>query len=154
MNTDDRLISHRSTPLFFLYPWILDVFAKKPINTLSILLALLYADDAYFASTSKSILQKSMDILTELFDRVGLRTNTEKTKVMTCVNEKVQVRRSEEVYRNTTVGFHTEKDWRNRRVACDTVGWRCLPSPSPVTLNPNTASTDHGSLTGTWCLTT
>ncbi|EJK49228.1 hypothetical protein THAOC_31920 [Thalassiosira oceanica] len=24
------------------------------------------------------------------------------------------------------------------------LGWRCLPSPSPVTLNPNTASTDHG----------
>jgi len=95
----------------------------KPINTLSILLALLYADDAYFASTPKSILQKSMDILTELFDRVGLRTNTEKTKVMTCVNEKVHVRRLEEVYRNTTAGFHTEKDyWRNRRVTCDHCG--------------------------------
>ena len=63
-----------------------------------------------------------MDILTELFDRVGLRTNTEKTKVMTCVNEKVHVRRSEEVYRNTTAGFHTEKDWRNRRVTCNHCG--------------------------------
>ncbi|EJK51098.1 hypothetical protein THAOC_29764, partial [Thalassiosira oceanica] len=51
-----------------------------------------------------------------------VRTNTEKTKVMTCVNEKVQVRRSEEVYRNTTAGFHTEKDWRNRRVTCDHCG--------------------------------
>ncbi|EJK68610.1 hypothetical protein THAOC_10191, partial [Thalassiosira oceanica] len=73
------------------------VFAE-PINTLVFSWALLYADDAYFASTPKSILQKSMDILTEVFDRVGLRTNTEKTKVMTCVNEKVHVRRSEEVY--------------------------------------------------------
>ncbi|EJK61402.1 hypothetical protein THAOC_18121 [Thalassiosira oceanica] len=63
-----------------------------------------------------------MGILTELSDRVGLRTNTEKTKVMTCVNEKVHVRRSEEVYRNTMAGFHTEKDWRNRRVTCDHCG--------------------------------
>ena len=92
------------------------------LNTLSIILALLYADDAYIASTSQQVVQDSMDILTELFDRVGLRTNTEKTKVMTCVNEKVQVRRSEEVYRNTTAGFHTEKDWRNRRVTCDHCG--------------------------------
>ncbi|EJK60561.1 hypothetical protein THAOC_19061 [Thalassiosira oceanica] len=68
------------------------------------------------------ISDRSMDILTDLFDRVGLRTNTEKTKVMTCVNEKVHVRRSEEVYRNTTAGFHTEKDWRNRRVTCDHCG--------------------------------
>ena len=59
-----------------------------------------------------------MDILTDLFDRVGLRTNTEKTKVMTCVNEKIRLRQSEEVYRNQRVGFHTERDWRN----CDICG--------------------------------
>ncbi|EJK74492.1 hypothetical protein THAOC_03826 [Thalassiosira oceanica] len=41
---------------------------------------------------------------------------------MTCVNEKVQVRRSEEVYCNTTAGFHTEKDWKKRRVTCDHCG--------------------------------
>ena len=45
-----------------------------------LIVALLYADDAYIASTSRDILQDSMDILTDLFDRVGLRTNTEKTK--------------------------------------------------------------------------
>ena len=67
---------------------------------LSLLVALLYADDAYIASTSKTLLQASMDILTDLFDRVGLHTNTEKTKVMTCVNEKIRLRQSEEVYRN------------------------------------------------------
>ena len=89
---------------------------------LSILLALLYADDAYIASTSKLQVQRSMDILTGLFDRVGLRTNTEKTKVMTCVNEKINVRRSEEVYHNTKLGFRTENEWKNRRVACDHCG--------------------------------
>ena len=73
-----------------------------------LIVALLYADDAYIASTSRDILQDSMDILTDLFDRVGLRTNTEKTKVMTCVNEKIRLRQSEEVYRNQREGFHTE----------------------------------------------
>ena len=63
-----------------------------------------------------------MDILTDLFDRVGLRTNTEKTKVMTCVNEKIRLRQSEEVYRNQREGFHTERDWRNRRMDCDVCG--------------------------------
>ncbi|EJK57216.1 hypothetical protein THAOC_22766 [Thalassiosira oceanica] len=94
----------------------------EPLNTLSILLALLYADNAYIASTSRRVVQDSMDILTELFDRVGLRTNTEKTKVMTCVNENIHVQRSEEVYRNTAAGFHTEKAWRNRKVTCDHCG--------------------------------
>ncbi|EJK48809.1 hypothetical protein THAOC_32362, partial [Thalassiosira oceanica] len=45
-----------------------------------------------------------------------IKTNTEKTKVMTCVNEKIHVRRSEEVHRNTMAGFHTEKAWRNRKL--------------------------------------
>ena len=87
-----------------------------------LIVALLYADDAYIASTSRDILQDSMDILTDLFDRVGLRTNTEKTKVMTCVNEKIRLRQSEEVYRNQREGFHTERDWRNRRMDCDVCG--------------------------------
>ncbi|EJK72705.1 hypothetical protein THAOC_05733, partial [Thalassiosira oceanica] len=69
---------------------MVDVIAREWIR--HILLALLYADDVYIASTSRRVVQDSMDILTELFDRVGLRTNTEKTKVMTCVNEKYQKR--------------------------------------------------------------
>ena len=87
-----------------------------------LIVALLYADKAYIASTSRHILQDSMDILTDLFGRVGLRTNTEKTKVMTCVNEKIRLRQSEEVYCNQREGFHTERDWRNRRMDCDVCG--------------------------------
>ncbi|EJK77954.1 hypothetical protein THAOC_00175, partial [Thalassiosira oceanica] len=53
----------------------------EPLNTLSILLALLlYADDAYIASTSRRVVQDSMDILTELFDRVGILGQTQRRR--------------------------------------------------------------------------
>ena len=44
-----------------------------------------YADDRLVAARGADTLQKAFDILTGLFDRVGLRTNTTKTKVMLCV---------------------------------------------------------------------
>ena len=45
--------------------------------------ALFYADDGYIASSDAETLQRSVDVLTGLFDRVGLKTNVDKTKVMT-----------------------------------------------------------------------
>ena len=81
--------------------------------------ALFYADDGYIASTDNELLQRSMDILTKLFDRVGLRTNVGKTKVMTCIDSKIRVRDTEEVYYNRRCGFNTERDWNRRRVECD-----------------------------------
>ena len=47
-----------------------------------------------------------MDILTDLFDRVGFKTNVLKTKakVMTCVDARIRVWQSDEVnYRTTCV---------------------------------------------------
>ena len=84
--------------------------------------ALFYADDGYIASTDDELLQRSMDILTGLFDRVGLRTNVGKTKVMTCIDSKIRVRDKEEVYYNRRCGFYTERDWNRRRVECDICG--------------------------------
>ena len=39
----------------------------------------LYADDGLVSSTRSERLQRSFDVLTGLFDRVGLRTNMENT---------------------------------------------------------------------------
>lgn len=47
-------------------------------------LPLFYADDGLIASTDHSWLQTSLNLLTDLFSRVGLNTNTAKTKLMTC----------------------------------------------------------------------
>ena len=44
-----------------------------------------YAVDGMVASTYPGWLQSSFDILTELFDRVGLRKNVRKTVGMVCM---------------------------------------------------------------------
>ncbi len=55
------------------------------------LIDLFYADDKLVASRYPKLLQKSIDILTELFNQVGLLTNTKKTQTMVCVPSKVWV---------------------------------------------------------------
>ena len=48
-------------------------------------LAAFYTNDGLIQSRSPVLLQSSFDILIGPFDRVGLKTNTTKTKVMVCV---------------------------------------------------------------------
>ena len=57
-------------------------------------MAIFYANDAILASRDPVALQKALDIIVELFERVGLRTNTSKTKVMTCMPGKIRTRLS------------------------------------------------------------
>ena len=45
------------------------------------LFAIFYVDDALVASRDPEALQRALDILVALFEHVGLRTNTKKTKV-------------------------------------------------------------------------
>ena len=52
-------------------------------------LALFYADDAFIASTVPELLQEAMDVLIDLFERVGLCTNVSKTKTQTCIDGKI-----------------------------------------------------------------
>jgi hypothetical protein len=46
--------------------------------------AIFYADDGLLASTNPGLLQEGLDHLTGLFKRVGLNSNTIKTKGMVC----------------------------------------------------------------------
>ena len=101
--------------------------------------ALFYADDGYIASTDAELLQRSVDVLTDLFDRVGLKTNVSKTKVMTCVDARIRVRQSDEVYYNTRHGFRTREEWNRRRVECD----KCGMELSAASLNSH-LETQHG----------
>jgi len=104
--------------------WIRQLVGDEAASTglkdaIKLLLAIFYADDGYIASRSKEQLQEAIDLLADLFDRVGLCTNTSKTKGMTCVSGKIRTRLPEEVYTNSRVGFHTQRDWNNRLVECD-----------------------------------
>ena len=58
----------------------------------------------------------------KVVDRVGLKTNVLKTKVMTCVDARIRVRQSDETYYNTRHGFRTVKEWNQRQVECDKCG--------------------------------
>jgi hypothetical protein len=46
--------------------------------------AILYANDAYLASHDPGFLKTVLDILVNLFVRVGLKTNVQKTQTMIC----------------------------------------------------------------------
>jgi hypothetical protein len=85
-------------------------------------LAIFYANDGYVAARCPRELQTSMDILVGLFERVGLRTNTSKTKVMICVPGKIRTCLSGDVYNNSRAGLMARDEWHHRRVECDICG--------------------------------
>ena len=68
-------------------------------------LAEFYADDGIIANREPERLQQSLDALVALFERVGLITNTEKTKAMTMIPGKIRTRLIEEVYANSIEGL-------------------------------------------------
>ena len=61
-------------------------------------IVLFYVDDGYIASRDPELLQKCVDTLVEIFERVGLYTNVDKTKAMTCLPGKIRYRLSDESY--------------------------------------------------------
>ena len=49
-----------------------------------------YADDGVLSARCPEWLQESFTILVGLFEHVGLRTNAQKTKVMTCIPGRIR----------------------------------------------------------------
>ena len=82
-------------------------------------LAIFYADDGLIQARCPERLQASFNILIELFERVGLRTNTSKTKSMVCVLGQIRTRLKDDVYNNSRGGLLAREDWHTRRVECD-----------------------------------
>jgi len=85
--------------------------------------ALFYADDGLISSRQAAWLQWALDVLVDLFARMGLKTNTIKTKTMTCTPGYIATHQSDSVY-NRRVGGGGE-DFRarqRRRVECPECG--------------------------------
>jgi hypothetical protein len=55
-----------------------------------------FVNDGLVAARCPEWLQSSFQILIALFERIGLRTNAENTKVMTCLPGKIQVAQTDE----------------------------------------------------------
>ena len=64
--------------------------ARRALGDLArTILVVFYADDGVLSARCPEWLQNSFTILVGLFERVGLHTNSQKTKVMMCVPGKI-----------------------------------------------------------------
>ena len=79
-------------------------------------------DDGIIQARCPEMLQSSFDILIALFERVGLRTNTQKTKAMICIPGRIRARHTVEVYNNQQEGLISCKTWLCWKVDCDICG--------------------------------
>ena len=85
--------------------------------------ALFYADDGLVASPDKEWLQEAFEVLVDLFSRVGLRTNTDKTKVMVFLPGSIRTYYSEAAYKRKIEGEgDSYRQRKRRRVACTECG--------------------------------
>ncbi len=57
-----------------------------------------FFDDGLVGSRDPVWLQGALNILVTLFESIGLRTNPDKTKVMTCIPGNIHVAHTEEAY--------------------------------------------------------
>eukprot|EP00978_Attheya_sp_CCMP212_P045223 scaffold338211_cov31-Attheya_sp.AAC.1 len=80
---------------------------------------LFYADDGLVAAMDKDWVQESFETLINLFERVGLLTNTQKTKAMICTPGHISGRQSDYVYERRMTGSGDNFQTRQRRrVTC------------------------------------
>ena len=81
-----------------------------------------YVDDGVLLVRDPVWLQSAFNILITLFEQVGLKTNTKKTQVMTCVPGKIRESLSERVYHDSRMGLLLLADRKHLCVNCDICG--------------------------------
>ena len=101
--------------------------------------AIFYVDNAYFASRTPMFLQTALNIVVELFECVGLKTNRLKTQTMVCTPSRIQTQLPTASYHHMRLGFHTSNDWEARRVSCHHCGTKMQAHSLPRHL-----ATQHG----------
>jgi len=80
-----------------------------------------YADDGLIENQEPKILQKDLDVIINLFERVGLKTNEIKTKLMVVRGTQAPTARSQGTY-NEMVRGKKGPDWRKEKSACPKCG--------------------------------
>ncbi len=81
-----------------------------------------YVDDACLASRDAGFLQHALTLLVDLFERVGLQTNTSKTQMMVCTPGWIWTQLPSEFYRRMRTGRVTASKWNSRNVECHQCG--------------------------------
>ena len=82
------------------------------------MLACFYADNGLIVLRDPDFLQRAFDALTDLFDRVGLKTNTTKTETMAFLPGAIRTRLSEDGYR-AQMDNHFRNSCKGCRVNCN-----------------------------------
>ena len=68
-----------------------------------------YADGSLIAARDPKTLQKAINTLVKLFERVGLKTNTTKTEAMAFVPDRIRTPLTEEAYQARMLDFYKEE---------------------------------------------
>ncbi len=80
--------------------------------------AIFYVNDMYLASWNAGFLQHMLTLLVNLFQQVGLRTNTNKTQTMICTPGWIWTQLPTKSYRWMQRGRVTAAEWNSRDVQC------------------------------------
>jgi len=81
-----------------------------------------FVNDRLVGSRDPVWLQGTLDVLVTLFfENIGLRTNQDKTKVMTCIPGNIRVAHTEEAYHTQQYG-PVNPTTKRHRVECDICG--------------------------------
>jgi hypothetical protein len=77
-----------------------------------------YVNEVYLASRDAVFLQHVLTLLVDLFQRVGLQTNTSKTQTMICTPSRIRTQLPTKSYRRIQRGRVTAAEWNSRDVQC------------------------------------
>jgi hypothetical protein len=78
-----------------------------------------YADDGVFAAYDPDQLQSALDLIVELFERMGLATSASKTKAMVCIPDHLHSHLSSPVYKRRFEGGLTYNARKRRKISCN-----------------------------------
>jgi hypothetical protein len=83
--------------------------------------AIFYADDGHLYSNDANALQRATNIMTELFETIGLKTNPDKTKSMVCAPKPSITRICSPAYKRRMIDQNepTYSARKRQRVECD-----------------------------------
>ncbi len=90
--------------------------AYMPGKLTAAFFAIFYIDDGYLASRDSEFLQRALDILIDLFARVGLKTNVKKTQTMICTPGRIRTQLPMASYARMREGLTTAEEWDSRKV--------------------------------------
>jgi hypothetical protein len=99
-----------------------DFEEEELLESMATFFVIFYVDNAYLTSRDVGFLQHALDILVDLFERVGLETNMSNTQTMICTPGRIRTQLPTESYRRMRRGRVSALEWNLRDVECRQCG--------------------------------